>query len=115
MLFGVLPDCNNIFSGTLKLLNRLNLSRQAGTIMYVQRGIFHMVEKYMICEVDEKRGRMLLEKILLSGNFGHHDERQMVAKNENGVQRLLRRQMRNMRFFGQYAEEVMCVPVYRIY
>ena len=40
---------------------------------------------------------------------------QKVAKKENGVQRLLRRQKRNMRFFGLYAEEVICVPIYRVY
>lgn len=97
------------------LIKRFGMYRFAQALMYVLQSYLGLEEKYLLCEPDPETGVFLLEEILQAGNFGHYDERQRVTKKENGVQRLLRRQKRNMRFFGYYAEEVLCVPIYRIY
>lgn len=97
------------------LIDRLGMKRFAQALMYVIQSQLGLEEKYLLCEPDPKAGAFLLEEIMMAGNFGHYDEREKVAKQENGVQRLMRRQKRNMRFFGQYAEEVISVPIYRVY
>ena len=99
----------------LSLIKSFGMYRFAQALMYVLQSHFGLEEKYLLCEPDPEAGVFLLEEIMMAGNFGHYDKRTKVAKHENGVQRLLRRQKRNMRFFGQYAEEVMSVPIYRIY
>lgn len=97
------------------LIDKFGMKRFVQALMYVLQSHLGLEEKYLLCEPDSEAGAFLLEEIMMAGNFGHYDEREKVAKYENGVQRLMRRQKRNMRFFGQYAEEVMCVPVYRVY
>ena len=97
------------------LIESFGMKKFARALMYVLQSHLGLDEKYLLCEPDEEAGKFLLDEIMTAGNFGQYDERERVAKHENGVQRLLRRQKRNMRFFGQYAEEVMCVPVYRVY
>lgn len=52
----------------------------------------------------------------MAGNFGHFDERQKVASEENGIQRFLRRMMRNVRFLKYFPEEVfvfLCIECIR--
>ena len=97
------------------IIDKLGMKRFAQALMYVLQSHLGLEEKYLLCEPDPEAGAFLLEEIMMAGNFGHYDTREKVAKHENGVQRLLRRQKRNMRFFGQYAEEVICVPIYRVY
>lgn len=96
-------------------LKRFGMYRFAQALMYVLQSHLGLEKKYLLCEPNSETGAFLLEEIMMAGNFGHYDEREKRTKHENGVQRLLRRQKRNMRFFGQYAEEVACVPIYRIY
>lgn len=97
------------------LVEKFGMKPFAQALMYVLQSHFGLEEKYLLCEPDSEAGVFLLEEIMMTGNFGHYDKRTKFSKHENGVQRLLRRQKRNMRFFGQYAEEVMSVPIYRIY
>ena len=61
-------------------LKRLGLLDFAGAVMYVMREVFHLEEDYMICGVDERRGRHLLEMAMQTGNFGNMDVRQKVAR-----------------------------------
>lgn len=91
------------------------MQRFASALMYVLHEVFRLDEGYFIGEADKDAGEFLLREIMMAGNFGRYDSRVKMARHENGVQRLLRRQKRNMRFFNYYAEEVMCVPIFRVY
>lgn len=68
---------NDNFRVTLSSLGLLNF---AGAVMYVMPEVFCLEEKYMICPEDVKRGRMLLRLVMQTGNFGHQDEKQKVAR-----------------------------------
>ena len=57
------------------LLKEFRLTRFAGALMWVMEHVFAMDRKYMICELDEKEGRFLLEEIMQMGNFGQLDKR----------------------------------------
>ena len=93
----------------------LGMHKFAGALMYVLREVFGLEKKYFVCEAGCEAGEFLLQEIMMAGNFGHFDERQKVASEENGIQRFLRRMMRNVRFLKYYPEEVVCVPLYRMY
>lgn len=62
------------------MLSRLGLQNFAGAVMYVMREVFGMDERYMICAVDEKRGKMLLRQVMQTGNFGKMDKVQKDAR-----------------------------------
>lgn len=63
-----------------KIVENLGLNRFASALMWVIKTVFvgHDNDIFFPWRPNEKDGRLLLEEILLSGNFGHTDER---AKN----------------------------------
>ena len=105
-------DVNDNYTGRLREFGMLKF---AGALMYVMQEIFHLEKERMICPVDAKRGGNLLDEIMTVGNFGQYDNRGIRFNHDNGVTRFLRRQIRNMRFLFDYPEEVLTVPVYRVY
>lgn len=54
-------------SSTLK---KLGLYDFAGAVIYVLKEVFGLEREYMICKPDEWRGKVLLECVMESGNFG---------------------------------------------
>lgn len=67
---------NDIF---VKALLSLDLMKFAGAVMYVMHEVFGMEEKYMICPVNEKRGRRLFEVIMEGETFGHSTEKYKIT------------------------------------
>lgn len=63
------------FQKVSNTLKSLGLVKFASAMMWVQKEVFGLEEKYMICEPKEKEGRFLLNEILQSGNFGKQDDR----------------------------------------
>lgn len=63
-----------------KIVGALGLNRFASALMWVIKTVFvgHDNDNFFPWRPNEKDGRLLLDEILLSGNFGHTDER---AKN----------------------------------
>lgn len=82
---------------TIKELDRLNMKRFARAVMYVLQSVFALEEQYLILQPDTKRGKMLLEEIMESGNFGQHDQRYDKHKMNNIVYKLINRFRRNAR------------------
>ena len=97
-----------------KTLSSLGLLNFAGAVMYVMREVFHLEEQYMICPVDEKRGQMLLEMVMQTGNFGHQDERQKEARS-SAVGSLRYKMKQWWRLVKLYPEETLSAPVWTIY
>ena len=106
---------------TMKLLEHLRLHRFASGLMWVLAIVFDgqsqvkgnrlEVKEWMICEPDEKLGRLILREIELSGNFGLHDERS--KEGESALKRFYRTNATNLRFMRYFPEEVLCTPFYR--
>ena len=96
-----------------RTLSSLGLYNFAGAVMYVMREVFGLDERYMICPVDEERGRMLLEQVLQMGNFGHLDEKQKSARSTiaGSVKYKLRQWWGLLRF---YPEETLSAPVWSV-
>ena len=96
-----------------RTLSSMGLYNFAGAVMYVMREVFGLDGRYMICPVDEKRGRMLLEQVMQTGNFGHLDEKQKAARGTTAgnVKYKLRQWWKLLRF---YPEETLSAPVWSV-
>lgn len=65
------------FQEVSKVVSSLGLDKFASALMWILRHVFGLLEEQMLWKPNEKDGRFLLEEIMLSGNFGKQDERQM--------------------------------------
>ena len=74
--------------------------------------VFGLQREQMLCEPDEKLGRMILEDIMLRGNFGHGDDR--TKKDEGIVKRFLRTTSLSMKYLPNFPMEVLWQPWYRL-
>lgn len=76
-------------------LKRLGMKKFARGLMWVEKEIFHLDEKFFIVEADEKIGKLILSEIMAGGNFGSYDERYtsrskgLLARGLTDVYRLL--------------------------
>lgn len=96
------------------LIQELGVKRICAALMYILQTVFGLEDKYMLCTPNASAGEHLLKDLMSTGAIGFNGSN-ASAKNENGVQRFLRRQKRNLHFLGEYPEEVLSVPIYRIY
>lgn len=97
------------------VLKRCGLMGLAGAVMYVLREVFAMPSEYMICEPDEKRGRHLLDEIMLAGNFGKYDPRKGDLTNESSLHKFIRKTKRNLQLAKYYPHEALWEPFFRLY
>ena len=108
-------------SRTDKIIRELKLNRFCGAVMYVMQEVFRMPREMMLCEPTEKDGRLLLDEIMIGGNFGQHDARYKWAEVTNGSMEYrgmgyaLTRLKHNYRFLRSYPEEVIWEPLFRVY
>lgn len=94
-------------------LEWLGLAKFAGGVMYVMRELFRLEESYLICPVDEKRGRMLLKMVLETGNFGKKDMKQKEAR-KTLVGNLSYKLNLWINLLRLYPEETLNAPLWKI-
>ena len=105
----------------LELFKKLGLEGFAGAVMYVMQEVFAMPRERMLWEPNEKRGKKLLEEIMMGGNFGKFDERYNWAETTNGsmdyrgASYAITRLRHNFQFLSDYPSEVLWEPVFRVY
>lgn len=98
------------------ILKHLNLYKFATALMYVLHDYLGLEEKYLSVPTNEKEGKMLLQAVLKSGNFGKADKDYNVAgKGRAGLYFTYIR--RSMQFAWHYPSEVIFgrpfVPIWR--
>lgn len=59
----------------LKVIHEIGLDRFAGGLSWVLNHVFALPQEYSYWPMNENDGRVLLDEIMISGNFGHTDER----------------------------------------
>ena len=105
----------------LELFKKLGLEGFAGAVMYVMQEVFAMPRERMLWEPNEKRGKKLLEEIMMGGNFGKFDERYNWAETTNGsmdyrgASYAITRLRHNFQFLSDYPSEVLWEPLFRVY
>ena len=95
------------------VLKSVGLYAFAGAMMWLLREVLGMAEERMLCPVDEKRGRALLDEIMMAGNFGKYDARLAGADKRSVRFRFWVKTRRNLRFITQYPSEVVCSPIWK--
>lgn len=105
---------NSLKYETNKTLQDLGLMKFASGVMWIMLNVFGLSEQLQLCEPDEKEGRFILEEVMASGNFGHHDERfEKSSGSKSGFLKYIIR--RNMHLLSHYPSEILCVPLYYIW
>lgn len=98
----------------IRTLKHIGVDKFAGAVMYVLQKVFEMPSEYLLCTPDAKRGEFLLNEIMLAGNFGKYDDRNIIDANEGYLYRFIRRQKRFLRFLSQYPSEVIWGPYFTV-
>ena len=70
---------------------------------------------WLLCEPNEKEGRILLEEIMKGGNFGQYDTRDAALKKGGMMKHGVWKLKRVMRLVRSYPEEALWEPVFRVY
>lgn len=103
-------------------LKYLGLGKIAGAMMWVLGYLVHgegyMVhsskrDEWMICEPDEKQGKVLLAEIMKGGNFGHYDAENQKAN--SAIKKNILRIKRDIRMMWYFPSECLWEPFFRLY
>lgn len=97
-----------------QLMNRFGLLHFAKAVMYVMKEMLGLDERFLLVEPDEKVGRMLMEEIWVTGNFGHNDSRFGDLKKGSRVNRMAMLLKKNARFYGAFPGEVIFAFLFRL-
>lgn len=65
-----------------KVISELGLARFASALMWVLGHVFGLNREQMLWQPNEKDGRLLLNEVIKSGNFGHMDETKADLSNK---------------------------------
>lgn len=92
-----------------KEIKSLGLSRYASAVMWLLKNVLLMEDKYLICLPDEKRGKLLFDEIMKSGNFGQYDRRlSQKAMKKSATLSIL---IRNLGLIRLFPEEAILAPI----
>ena len=100
---------------TMKLVKEFGMAKFAAAMMWIMQEVFHLEEDCLLCSANEKEGRFLLNDIMQSGNFGHHDKRVKTIGNSKRVRSLSRILQRMPHLIIHYPKEVLWAPIWLAY
>lgn len=84
-------------------------------VMWILQYVFSMPDEWLLYAPDEKRGRLLLDEIMLGGNFGQHDIRGWKMKHGGALPHSIWKLRRMIRLVRTYPKEALSEPFFRIY
>ena len=87
----------------------LGMKKFAGGVMWVLKEYLGMDDAWLVNESDEKRGQLIIEEIIKSGNFGQYDDR--AAKRVKEKSATLSILIRNIKFLKLFPEESLSAPI----
>lgn len=99
----------------MKVITDCGMKRYAGAMMWILRSVFGLDERFMICNANEKDGKFLLDEIMMSGNFGHQDERNKKFDSESHLQNFFGTIIRNLHLLRFAPFDWLMSPLWRIY
>lgn len=92
------------------LCDKLGFLRFAKAVMWVLHEKLGLEEDYLWCHPDEKEGRVLLNEILKSGNFGQFD-----ADNNGKLPKYIQVMKHEWHLLFHYPSEVLWTPIWYLF
>ena len=106
----LLLRCDRINRNDIRaVLSNLGMLRFAGAIMWIERNVLMLDEKYLLVDQDKKRGELVLSEIIKTGNFGHYEKRNF--KNLKHYSTTLSVIAHNARLIWLFPEEALSAPI----
>lgn len=93
---------------------KFGMKRIASAVMWVIQEVFGIDQKHLLCEPDSHEGALILNEVMMAGNFGHHDKR-IGHEHRGAFCRGWMNFCRNMRFVTRYPKEVLCAPFWKLW
>ena len=94
-------------------LRWMGLAKFTAAVMFVEKAFFELEEEYFLCAPNVSLGKVLYKEILLSGNFGQHDERNQKVNRDSNYRAYLHNIKRNMLFLKFCPSEVLWAPIWK--
>lgn len=96
-------------------ISRFGLYDFSRAVMWVMERVFMLDRDCMISVPDERLGRLLVDEIMLGGNFGKYDTRVLTSAHPTPLQRNIARLYRDIRLCRFFPSECLCEPFFRIW
>ena len=96
-------------------IKKVGLQKFAGAVMFVLQRVCGMDDNSLVTKPDEKRGRLLLDEIMVSGNFGKYDDRLKNRDAKNLVLFNLVALKRQLRFLRNYPMDIISIPFFKVW
>ena len=96
-----------------RLMKWFGIYKIATAVMFVLGNVLGLPREQMIVPSDERRGKLLLEEIMLAGNFGHFDKR--LAGSHTPLKKNIQRLKRDVRLMWLFPSECLWEPIFRLY
>ena len=107
----VLKNHKENTDATEQILKDLRMTRFAKAMMWILHTQFGLDEQYLICDMNEKEGRFVMNEILMTGNFGRADQRYRYKHLRKVRQKL----SHGAHLLLHYPSEVLWTPVWLMY
>ena len=98
----------------MKTLKRLGMRRFTASVMTSMWFNFGLDDEYLLCPVDIKHGKKLVNDIIAVGNFGVMDKRNYASDGESKWARFMRKNRRVFSNLRYYPREVIWSPFARV-
>lgn len=96
-------------------IKKVGLLKFARAVMFVLQRVCGMDDNSLVTKPDEKRGRLLLDEIMVSGNFGKYDDRLKNRKEEDLIRFNLVALKRQLRFLRYYPMDIISIPFFKVW
>lgn len=93
----------------VKTLQSLGLLKFANGLMWILMEVLGLDRQYLITYPDNNRGKLLLEEIIQTGNFGHYESR--YFKKVAAISKTLSVLLRNLRLIWYFPKEAFSSPI----
>ena len=97
----------------VKVIKGIGKIKFLSAVMYVLQTVFQLKDELLLVKPDEKLGCILLDEILIGGNFGQYDSRYNTNKHKSSWEGISRRFGRLWNFFLFAPSEVICSPFWK--
>ena len=100
---------------SLEIFKKTGMLGFLGATMWVMQEVFDLDNEYLLCQPNKKRGKQLLDEILVAGNFGKYDPRINWANKNKLLPRIWNSFNRKLKFITNYPQELLFDIPMRIY